>query len=279
MSIPERFRLQFGPYAAPRIPRNQRLFCEARGWLRVSEIWSDGPISWPRRWRTDSIILCGDLVRAVKMESVEAVCYHWCVCRNVVQKWRNALGVEELNPGTMRLRTYLRAGPNSPALQRATLRAKYPTAVLQRGQKQHETGHPLVRPANSVLLHERMARTRRHINPDLRLWTDKEDKLLGTARDIDIGKKIRRSEGAVRYRRNSLGIPAWNVTYAKPWTPQEDALLGTIPDRVLARKLKRTFVAVQYRREIKKVPPMEPQKRRSIHKKWAINLNLQKSKT
>jgi len=26
MSAPERFRLQFGPYAAPKVPRNKRLF-------------------------------------------------------------------------------------------------------------------------------------------------------------------------------------------------------------------------------------------------------------
>jgi hypothetical protein len=277
MSTPERFRLQFGPYAPPRIPRNENLYCEVRGWLRVSPTWSDGRISWPRRYQTGSIILCGDLVRAVKMESVEAICYHWGVCRNVVQNWRNALGVGEFNPGTMRLRAHVRFGPNSPSRERAILRAKHPTAILQHEPKQHESAHPLVRPITSFQAHERMARTRRHMNPDLRLWTDKEDKLLGTARDIDIAKKIRRSHSAVRYRRNILGIPAWNVTYFKPWTPDEDALLGTIPDRKLARKLKRTFLAVQYRRELKKIPPIEPQRRLSLHDKWAENLNVQKS--
>ena len=96
----ERFRLQFGPYAPPKVPRKNLLLCEMRGYLKVSPNWSDGLIPWPRRWRTGSIILCGDLVRAVKMESVEAVCYHWGVCRNVVQNWRHALGVPEFNPGT-----------------------------------------------------------------------------------------------------------------------------------------------------------------------------------
>src|SRR5665213_1722 len=96
----ERFRLQFGPYAPPKVPRKNLLLCEMRGYLKVSPNWSDGLIPWPRRWRTGSIILCGDLVRAVKMEPVEAVCYHWGVCRNVVQNWRHALGVPEFNPGT-----------------------------------------------------------------------------------------------------------------------------------------------------------------------------------
>lgn len=72
MNIPERFRLQFGPYEPPRVLGDQQLFCELRGRLRVSRTWSDGPIPWPRRYRTNSIILCADLVRAVKLESVEA---------------------------------------------------------------------------------------------------------------------------------------------------------------------------------------------------------------
>lgn len=259
MSIPERFRLQFGPYALPRIPRNQRLYCEARGWLRVSPIWSDGPISWPRRYRTGSIILCADLVRAVKMESVEAICYHWGVCRNVVQKWRNALGVEEFNPGTVRSLARARAGPNSTVRQRAMLRAKHPTAVLKHKPKQHETAHPLVRHITSLQVHERMARTGLPINPDLRLWTEREEKLLGTAGDDEIAKKIRRTRAAVGARRNILGIPAWNATYARPWTAQEEALLGTIPDRALARKLKRTFNAVQCRRELRRIARLELQ--------------------
>jgi len=34
-------QLVFGPYAPPRIPRNRRLLCEMRGYLRVGS-WSDG---------------------------------------------------------------------------------------------------------------------------------------------------------------------------------------------------------------------------------------------
>jgi hypothetical protein len=109
-----------------------------------------------------------------------------------------------------------------------------------------------------------MERTGRHINPALRLWTDKEDKLLGTARDEQIAERIHRTEGAVRARRNNLGIPAWNACYSKPWTPQEDALLGAVPDRVLAARLERTFLAVQARREIKQIPPVNPLRQRRV---------------
>lgn len=257
----ERFRLQFGPYAPPKVPRKNRLLCEMRGYLKVSPTWSDGLIPWPRRYQTGSIILCGDLVPAVKMESVEAICYHWGVCRNVVQNWRHALGVPEFNPGTRQLFKQLRAGADSPTRQRAMERAKRPSAILRREIAPHETAHPLVRPSTSLLVRERMARTGRHINPALRLWTAKEDKLLGTARDRVIAKRIHRSEAAVRARRTNLGFPAWHASYSKPWTPQEDALLGIVPDRVLAKRLKRTFLAVQARRENLSIPLLNPKVR------------------
>jgi hypothetical protein len=211
------------------------------------------------------------------MESVEAISYHWGVCRNVVQNWRHALGVQEFTPGTMHLRNQIRAGLDSAAQRRALVRVLHPKAILRREQPAHESAHPLVRRATSLRVHERLARTGRHINPQLRLWTAEDDKLLGTARDNQIAKRIRRSENAVRARRNILGIPAWNAVYSKPWTPQEDALLGVIRDRVLAKRLKRTFAAVQARRENKRIPPANPQKRRSIHIEWSLNLQKVKA--
>ena len=267
------FKLLFGPYAPPKIPRNQRLFCEVRGCLKVGS-WSNGLIPWPRRYRTGSIILCGDLVRAVKLESVEAVCYHWGVCRNVVQNWRHALLVTEFNPGTQQLRKQVRGTADSPARERAAFRASHPTAIIHREKLLHERAHPLVRSSSSELVRERMARTGRHINPDLRLWSDKEDKLLGTARDEKIARQIKRTKGAVRARRNILGIPAWNVSYSRPWTTAEEALLGVVPDRELAERLGRTFLAVQARREIKHLPPVNPERRRFSQEEDALLKSL-----
>jgi hypothetical protein len=236
------FQLLFGPYAPPRIPRTQRLLCEMRGYLRVGS-WSDGLIPWPRRYRTGSIILCGDLARAVETESVEAVSHHWGVCRNVVQKWRQALHVPEANPGTRQLRHRIQSASDSTARRRAVIRAKNPTAILRREKALHEHPHSLVRPSTSQLVRDRMARTGRHINPALRLWSGKEDRLLGTAGDEQIAHQINRSRDAVRARRNILGIPAWNVIYSRPWTAKEEALLGVVPDRALAKRLSRTFLA------------------------------------
>lgn len=105
---------------------------------------------------------------------------------------------------TRQLRHQLRAAPDAPARPRAAARAKRPKAILRRDQAQHERAHPLLRPATSQLVRDRMARTGRHINPDLRLWTDREDNLLGTGRDEQIARDASGdrvgSEGAEGYR-------------------------------------------------------------------------------
>ena len=259
MNEEARARLLFGPYEPPRIPRNQLLLCEYRGYVRVSKTWSDGPIPWPRRYRTGSIILCGDLVAAVKQESVEAVCHHWGVCRNVVQIWRKALGVPEWNSGTRELMHQARREAKPESQRRATLMAEG-KPVQPRSRPAHERGHPLVRVAASNLVKDRMAR-RGHFHPELRIWTPKEDAVLGTAPDSEIASRLKRTLAAVSSRRRFLGIPAWHYAYSRPWTAEEETLLGVVPDRKLAKRLKRSFLAVQARREIKGLPPANPLRR------------------
>lgn len=244
-----RNKLLFGPYEPPKIPRSKRLFCEMRGYLKIGG-YSDGPIPWPRRYRTNSIILCGDLVRAVKQESVEAVSFHWGVCRNVVQNWRKALEVPEHNPGTRQLLHRTRTGLEPQTRQRAEVRAKNRAEILPRRPLVHERSHPLRRPATSQLVKERIARTG-HVNPDLRLWTPREDKLVGSGPDDEIARKLGRTRIAVAARRRILGIASWNYTYHRLWTDKEEGLLGVVPDRKLAAMLQRPFKGIQARRELK----------------------------
>ncbi len=101
--VPETKRLLFGPYSPPLIAKGGVLYCERRGKLEVGS-YSHAPIPWPMKKGKHSIILCGDLVKAVKLESVEAVAYHWNVSRALVQSWRKILHVPEFNPGTRILR-------------------------------------------------------------------------------------------------------------------------------------------------------------------------------
>lgn len=96
-----------GPYAPPPCEPGSSLHCTLRGWVTVGGL-TDAPIPWP--WTHDtldggvgskrSIILCGDLLSAVRAESATSICYHWGVNRKVVSRWRRALEVGRMTPGT-----------------------------------------------------------------------------------------------------------------------------------------------------------------------------------
>lgn len=126
----ESFKLIGGPYAMPRCSVGGVLTCEARGRdVTVGGI-HDARISWPYmkgRSRTP-LILCGDLIRAVQMESAIAVAHNWGISRSTVCIWRRELGVPKWNPGTTRLsKVHMSAAkrgrPALPQFRAAALRA------------------------------------------------------------------------------------------------------------------------------------------------------------
>jgi hypothetical protein len=101
MTEDDRFRLLYGPYAAPPCAVGDLLVCERHGPSHVAEM-SCGPIPWPasRRQGGRCLILCGELACAVRRESVAAVRHWWGVSAWVVWQWRKALGVPRCNRGT-----------------------------------------------------------------------------------------------------------------------------------------------------------------------------------
>src|SRR5437867_496390 len=106
MNDTDRVKLLHGPYRAPRCRLGKTLCCKVKGEVPVTRI-SAGPIPWPmttKRGGKPSMILCGDLVKAVRRESVLAVCHWWGVGRCTVWEWRQILGVGATNEGTSRLR-------------------------------------------------------------------------------------------------------------------------------------------------------------------------------
>jgi hypothetical protein len=69
---------------------------------------SDATIQWPyakKRGRR-SLILCGDLVKAVGLEAETAVAHHWGVSVTTVKLWRRALGIPAETVGSVRLRRH-----------------------------------------------------------------------------------------------------------------------------------------------------------------------------
>jgi hypothetical protein len=78
------------------------LVCQLAGRVTVAGL-TDAPVPWPYRAIRGAprpLILCGDLVRAVRTESAEAICHHWGVSRWWVRDCRKALGVGRVTAGT-----------------------------------------------------------------------------------------------------------------------------------------------------------------------------------
>lgn len=247
-----RSTLLHGPYQAPRTRRGKFLACELRGKVKVGD-YSDGPIPWPMKWGTRSIILCGDLIDAVKGESVSAIARNWGVSRKVVAKWRRALGVEIYNQGTTWLQHMTARENTTPQKMRElTMAARQVTRVPKpRRFKRYM----------AMRIRVQIERTGRPINPDHKLWTPAEDVLLGTKSDAALAKILGRTAGAIRSRRTALGI-ALSDPKNRPWTREEDRILGSVPDRTAARLLGRSERAVQLRRQVVGKPGLQAAARR-----------------
>jgi hypothetical protein len=109
MTDADRFKLLFGPCHTPLFRYGDVVFCERRGDLILCGL-TNGPIPWPigkkreKRLSARSIVLYGDLVKAVRRESAQAVAHWWGVSKITVTLWRRALDVGPSNEGTRRLR-------------------------------------------------------------------------------------------------------------------------------------------------------------------------------
>lgn len=225
----DRLRLLHGPYVAPAVKRGDALFCEkADREVKVGGL-SDAPIQWPRRLKTGtpSLILCGDLIRAVRTESVIAVAHWWGVNAVTVWKWRKALGVPQVNEGTGRLyRDYHPEKlPDDVAAVGRENAAKPEAVAKMAASKTGKPAHPraaeIIREVGSRPKTEawRAEASRRNLatwearraDPEAvaryRLWTPEEDALLGTDLDKIVAAKLNRPPNSVTQRRRKLGVP------------------------------------------------------------------------
>lgn len=94
--------LLHGPYRPLSVQVGDRTHCYLRDALVVITSWSDALITWPRcqpvgQRGGSGLLLDGDLIRAVKSESAQAVMAHWGVTAGVVWRWRKVLGVTNYN--------------------------------------------------------------------------------------------------------------------------------------------------------------------------------------
>lgn len=97
-----------GPYRRPRCRVGKVLTCQYRDREIAVAGLTDGPIRWPYAHRvgrggSPSLIICGDLVRAIGTESLLALCHYWGVSNPTVRNWRRALGIGRATAGMRHL--------------------------------------------------------------------------------------------------------------------------------------------------------------------------------
>ena len=76
-------------------------------------------------------------------------------------------------------------------------------------------------------------------------WTEDELALLGTMVDAQVARQTGRTTGAVRQKREELGIPN---PASKRWAAEEIALRSTLPDEAVGRQIGRSRSAVTVKR-------------------------------
>lgn len=226
ISNAKRFKLYHGPYKAPKCRVGDWLDCEYRGREVKVRGMSDAPIPWPSTRRTGrlSLIVCGDLVRAVRLESERAVAYHWGVCCETVWKWRKALDVPAWNEGSRRLHAATQCERYDPEiLERARKKSRTPKARAKMSETRKKMPlHPNFRAAAATAsrlpkpesfrrkLSQRVRREwrqgLRHGHTTGRLWTKAELARLGKDTDETIAQELGRTKNAVQKARLVRGI-------------------------------------------------------------------------
>ena len=202
----ERVRLVDGPYAPPLIAIGGWLQCELRGELQVGG-YTNALIPWPVAvGHAKQLIVCGDLVRALKTESRLAVSFHFGISLALVSEYRSRLGIERLTAGSTRL--FWR---NIDLARTADARAKLSRHHEGRGDlmtpEAREKLRGIQRRPKSEAWKQRMAeRWQRRLavagRPEK--WTEEELKLIGTRPDREVARLLNRSLSAVKGKKFQL---------------------------------------------------------------------------
>jgi hypothetical protein len=183
---PFSFRLLHGPYSAPECRVGEKLPCKIRGHRVLVAGLTKARLAWPYTLEPTgrpSPVLCGDLVRAVRRESLAAMSHHWGVSTNLVRRWRRSLGVVRTE-GDDRVKRY----------------------CVERFLKAAHSAHSAAKSSTT------RRRTNGTLDPSIVRFgpfTVREAVLLGTDTDAALGKALGRSPEAVKQARQRRGIPGF----------------------------------------------------------------------
>lgn len=215
-----RYKLLYGPYEPPRVRPGEALFCERRQEDVIVGGYTDAPIPWPRARKKgrQSLIVCCDLVRAIRTESELAITRWWGVSVTTVWTWRRALSVGRITDGTLTLyENYVPEKLTEEVLAKAREEAAKPENIKKMADKKR--GKPGL-PENTERFKELIKR-----KPRSESWRSAQSAAVKL--QWQTGKRRNKDE----------------------WTPNEISLLGTAPDREIAQKTGRTIAAVRQKRK------------------------------
>jgi len=195
-----------GPYEPPLVPIGRWLKCKVRGLLRVGG-YTNALIPWPTaEGNARQLILCGDLVRALRTESGRAVCFHFGISHSTMSFYRKRLEVERYNAGSLRL-------------QRRNVELARSPKARAKMSRQREGRKDLMRPADRRRLWRIQKRPkplawRRKMEVFWRRryaligkppnWSEEELKLIGTRPDREVARTLGRSLLAVKAKKFQL---------------------------------------------------------------------------
>jgi len=229
------YRLVNGPYKPPQVKPGDWLDDEIRGMVEVGG-WSNAPIAWPRRRIRGryNLILCGDLITAVRNESVEAIVHHFGATKTTVMIWREALGVRGIDDGT-ELKTLPKKAVNRPNYGSQRIRIRNREAIIREGF------FDLISPKEKWKI-------RGFWTPEMRAELIR---LYSETSSQIIAERMNRTVNAVRAQANMLGLKKRNYTEYIRWTPEMDAkiiqLYPTTPNRVLVEQFGRSISSIRER--------------------------------
>ncbi|MBI3870009.1 MAG: hypothetical protein HY299_15910 [Verrucomicrobia bacterium] len=202
----EKVRFVDGPYSPPMISIGGWLKCKLRDDLQVGG-YSNGLIPWPvALGRANQLIVCGDLVRALKTESRLAVSFHFGISLALVSEYRQKLGIERYTAGSMRL--FWR---NIDLARTDEARAKLSKKHEGRGDTMKPEDREKLReiqrrPKSEVWKHKMAEHWKRRfaISGRPEKWTDAEIKMIGTRPDPEVAKLLNRSLSSVKAKKFQL---------------------------------------------------------------------------
>jgi hypothetical protein len=191
----DRFKM-LGTYRTPRVRIGRVLSCEARDFDVIVSGHTDARIPWPlgysrERGGSSALIVYGDLARAVRTESNQAVCFWFGITPQTVSKWRKALGVGLTNAGTHRLRSdYQQAPWARRARAKAVAKARDPDRRAKIAAAKRGRARPT--PPGWV--------------PNGTAWTEAADELVRTLPPAEAAERTGHPLGSIYTRRYELGV-------------------------------------------------------------------------